>query len=208
MPLLNKSNCKTSALFYSKISSHFLALLVILVLRPNCKISDCWLTIKCCPTMSCPTLAGIEILTSYLMQIRSKLLWIKRWYTSQIEIYWLTLELFLGASGKDRLSSALATSPPEPSNMHVGKSRKDFNVTFFFSAFFFLLPSSSHAIDTGILNIQDSGRTRDQNPALTTPVWHVHICFARSRFFSLPAFRLWTYSTSLQESQEKEVGWH
>lgn len=32
------------------------------------------------------------------------------------------------------------------------------------------------------------------------------IRFARSRFFSLPAFRLWAYSTSLQESQEKEVG--
>ncbi len=52
---------------YSKISSHFLTLLVILVLRPNCNISDYLLPIKCCSTMSCPTLAGIEILTSYLM---------------------------------------------------------------------------------------------------------------------------------------------
>jgi len=70
----------------------------------------------------------------------------------------------------------------------LGKSRKDFNVTFFFSAFFFLLPcshrSSGHAIDTGILNIQDSGKTRDQNPGLTTPVWQVHTLCPLSLFLT------------------------
>ena len=120
---------------------------------------------KCGPTMSCPTLAGIEILTSYLMQIRSKLLWIKRWYTSQIEIYWLTLELFLGASGKDRLSSALATSPPEPSNMHVGKSRKDFNVTFFSrrSSSFFRLQAMPSILGYSTYRIQVEPGTRTQH---------------------------------------------